>query len=186
MVSEVRPCYVVCDVSFSMTDHIDQVNAGLREFRGAVHAERPAVAPVHVCLVAFARRPRVVQSLRPAIEPVEVIRLRQESGTDFGATFTLMRNTIDRDVKVLKAQRIRVRRPVVFFISDGRATDAVWEIALSGLTTSDNSPEMIVFGVGAVDLPTLGRIGVSRVFLARDGVRLGIALASSVLRPEHD
>ncbi|ANZ39136.1 hypothetical protein BBK82_26750 [Lentzea guizhouensis] len=186
MVPAVLPCYVVCDVSFSMIDHLDEVNAGLREFRGAVHAERLAITQVRVCVVAFAQRPRVVQPLRPAIEGVEIIRPRQESGTDFGAAFTLMRTTIDRDVKVLKAQHFRVRRPVLFFISDGRATDAVWDTALSGLTTSDNCPEMIVFGVGAVDLPALDRIGVSRVFLARDGVRLGIALAASVLRPEHD
>ncbi|KOV84493.1 VWA domain-containing protein [Nocardia sp. NRRL S-836] len=185
MVSEVLPCYVLCDVSFSMADHLDEVNAGLREFRGAVHADRTAVAEVRVCVVAFARQPRVVQPLRPAIDGVEVVHARQESGTDFGAAFTLMRTRIDRDVKVLKAQRIRVRRPVLFFISDGRATDTVWEIALSGLTTSDNCPEMIVFGVGAVDVPALDRIGVTRVFLARDGVRLGIALAASVLRPEH-
>ncbi|MEU7477750.1 hypothetical protein AB0A63_17295 [Lentzea sp. NPDC042327] len=185
MVSEVLPCYVVCDVSFSMTDHLDEVNAGLREFRGAVHAEGLGLTQVRVCVVAFARSPCVVQPLRPALEGMEIIRPRQESGTDFGATFTLMRTTIDRDVTVLKAQQIRVRRPVLFFISDGRATDAVWETPLSGLTTSDNGPEMIVFGVGAVDVPALDRIGVSRVFLARDGVRLGIALAASVLRPEH-
>ena len=31
MVLDVLPCYLVCDVSFSMSDHIDEVNAGMRE-----------------------------------------------------------------------------------------------------------------------------------------------------------
>jgi len=185
MVSDVLPCYIVCDVSLSMADHIEEVNAGLREFRGAVHADRVAVTQVRVCLVDFAESPRVVQPLRPAVEPAEIVRPRQESGTDFGATFTLMRNTIERDVKVLEAQQIRVCRPVLFFISDGRATDPVWHVALTRLVTSEVRPEVIVFGVGAVDQPELDRIGTSRVFLARDGVRLGVALAASVLRPSR-
>ena len=48
---------------------------------------------------------------------------------------------------------------------------------------------MIAFGLGDADQPALDRIGTSRVFLGRDGVRLGIALVSSVartvLRTEH-
>ncbi|NKE60330.1 hypothetical protein FXN61_27465 [Lentzea sp. PSKA42] len=189
MVSDVLPCYLVCDVSFSMTDHIDEVNAGMREFRGVVHADRRAAAQIRLCVVVFAERSLVVQPLLPAIEPAEMIRPRQESGSDFGSAFTLLRNTIERDVKSLKAQRIRVRRPILFFVSDGRATDPAWPLALARLTAMASCPEMIAFGLGAVDQPALDRIGTSRVFLGRDGVRLGLALASSVartvLRPDH-
>ena len=67
MVSDVLPCYVVCDVSFSMTDHIDEVNAGMREFRGAVHADRRATAQIRLCVVVFAERPLVVRPLLPAL-----------------------------------------------------------------------------------------------------------------------
>lgn len=189
MVSEVLPCYVVCDVSFSMTDHIDEVNAGMREFRGVVHADRRTTAQIRLCVVVFAERPLVVQPLLPALDRAEPIRSRQESGSCFGSAFTLVHATIDRDVQNLKAQRIRVRRPVLFFVSDGRATDPGWPQALVRLRTMESCPEMIAFGFGAVDQPALDRIGTSRVFLHRDGVRLGIALASSVartvLRPRH-
>jgi uncharacterized protein YegL len=189
MVSDVLPCYVVCDVSFSMTDHIDEVNAGMREFRGVVHADRRATAQIRLCVVVFADRPLVVQPLLPALDQAEPIRPRQESGSDFGSAFTLVRTIIERDVHSLKAQRVRVRRPMLFFVSDGRATDQGWPRELARLSTTASCPEMIAFGLGAVDRPTLDRIGTSRVFLGSDGVRLGIALASSVtravLRLEH-
>lgn len=182
MVPDVLPCYVVCDVSFSMTDHLDEVNAGMREFRGVVHADRRATAQIRLCVVAFAESPVVVQPLRAALDSPETITPRQESGSDFGSAFTLLRTIIEHDVKSLKAQRIRVRRPMLFFISDGRATDHAWPAALAQLTATASCPEMIAFGLGAVDQVTLDRIGTSRVFLGRDGVRIGIALASSVAR----
>ncbi|SFR25003.1 Uncharacterized conserved protein YegL, contains vWA domain of TerY type [Lentzea waywayandensis] len=186
---EVLPCYVVCDVSFSMCDHVDEVNAGMREFRGVVHADRRATVQIRLCVVVFADRPLVVRPLSPALEPAEVIRPRQESGSDFGSAFTLVRTVIERDVDVLKRQRLRVRRPMLFFVSDGRATDPAWPAALERLNATTSCPEMIAFGLGSVDQPTLDRIGSSRVFLGGDGVRLGIALASSVartvLRPDH-
>jgi uncharacterized protein YegL len=189
MVLDVLPCYVVCDVSFSMADHIAEVNAGMREFRGVVHAERRATAQIRLCVVVFADSPQVVQPLRAAIDPSETITPQQESGSDFGSAFTLLRTVIERDVRSLKAQRIRVRRPVLFFISDGHATDHAWPEALARLTATASCPEMIAFGLGAVDPPALDRIGTSRVFLGRDGVRIGIALATSVartaLRPDH-
>ncbi|MGI5506511.1 vWA domain-containing protein [Lentzea sp. CA-135723] len=189
MEPDVLPCYLVCDVSFSMGDHLDEVNAGLREFRGVVHADRRAPAQVLLCVVVFADSPLVVRPLRPALDPATDIRPRQESGSDFGSAFTLLRTVIETDVRLLKSERVRVRRPMVFFVSDGRPTDPAWPAALARLTATAACPEMIAFGLGTVDQPTLGRIGTSRVFLGGDGVRLGNALASSVARtvrrPEH-
>jgi uncharacterized protein YegL len=186
MESDVLPCYVVCDVSFSMTDHIGELNTGLREFRGAVHAELSVTARVRVCLVVFANTPRVLQPLCPAIEMVELIGPEQDCGTDFGSTFAFLRDTIDCDVRGLKAHRLRVRRPLVFFTSDGRPTDPNWPTAFAELTDPNRAtcPDVIAFGIGAVDQNTLCRIGTSRVFLRRDGVRMGTALTASVVRAD--
>lgn len=187
MRSGVLPCYVVCDVSFSMIDHIDALNAGLREFRGAVHAERSVAARVRVCVIGFADVPRVVQPLRPAIELAELTWPGPDGGSAFGLVFTLLRDTIDRDVQRLTAHRQPVRRPLVFFTSDGRPTDSSWPAAFAELTdpTRATHPDVVAFGVGAVDPATLGRIGTSGVFLGRDGVRLGIALTASVIRADQ-
>ncbi|MFJ6675955.1 hypothetical protein ACIQMJ_33060 [Actinosynnema sp. NPDC091369] len=185
MVSDVLPCYLVCDVSLSMTDHLGEVNAGLREFRGAVHADPSAAALTRVCVVGFAAAATVLQPLRPAAELTELSASRPRTGTNFGPAFALLRETISHDVRALKADRLRVHRPVVFFTSDGRPTDpGVWPAAFAALADPgwSSRPTVVAYGLGAVDRDTLDRIGTSRVFLGQDGIRLGTALAVSVTR----
>lgn len=183
MEPDVLPCYVVCDVSFSMTDHLHELNAGLREFRGAVHADPTVAARVRVCVVGFAETARMLQPLRPAAELTELAEQQPSAGTNFGPTFVFLRETIDRDVRLLKESRLRVRRPIVFFTSDGQPTDpATWPSAFAALTDPGwtTRPNVVTFGVGEADEGTLGRIGTLRMFLGRDGVRLGTALTVSV------
>ncbi|ROP38186.1 vWA domain-containing protein [Saccharothrix texasensis] len=183
MGSDVLPCYVVCDVSPSMTDHLGEVNAGLREFRGAVHADPSAAALTRVCVVGFAAVATVLQPLRPAAELTELSASRPRAGTNFGPAFALLRETISHDVRALKARRLRVCRPVVFFTSDGRPTDpATWPDAFAALADPawPARPTVVAYGLGAVDRGTLDRIGTFRVFLGQDGIRLGTALAVSV------
>ncbi|WP_211763262.1 vWA domain-containing protein [Kutzneria sp. CA-103260] len=174
----VLPCYVVCDFSPSMTDYIGDLRAGLREFRGALHADPVAAARIRVCVIVVGPTPRVQQPLRPAAELVDLAERIPCAGTNFGPVFELLRVTIERDVNVLNGHR----RPIVFFASDGRPTDPLaWPAALAALTDPawPGNPEMIAFGVGAADRDTLTRIGTGRVFLG--GVRMGAALSASVL-----
>lgn len=183
MRSEVLPCYLVCDISCSMNDHVDELNAGLREFRGAVHAEPSIAARILVSVVGFADVPRVQQSLRPAVELAEITGAEPTGGSVFGSAFALVRATIDSDVRGLRERWPRVRRPLVFFVSDGRPTDQDWPTAFAGLTdpTWPVRPDVIAFGVGAVDPTTMGAIGTSRFFVGQDGVRIGTALTASVM-----
>jgi uncharacterized protein YegL len=181
MGSDVLPCYVVCDVSLSMTDHLADLNAGLREFHGAVHADSTVAGLVRCCVVGFAGTPRVLQPLYAMATPPELPEMGR--GTNFGPAFTLLREAIDRDVRGLKAQRVGVHRPIVFFLSDGQPTDPVtWPTAYAALTdpTWTARPHMIAFGVGDADQDTLGRIGTFRTFLGRDGVRMSTALIATV------
>ncbi|OLF12317.1 hypothetical protein BLA60_10115 [Actinophytocola xinjiangensis] len=190
MESDVLPCYVVCDVSFSMTDHLDELNAGLREFRGAVHADPAAAARVRVCVVGFAEQPTMLQPLRPATELSDVADPVTSTGTNFGPAFAFLREAIDRDVRLLKRDRLAVRRPIVFFTSDGQPTDPVtWPAAFAALTDPawTTRPHMVAFGLGDADRSTLDRIGTRRLFLGRDGIRLGTALTVSItLGPRSD
>jgi len=183
MGSEVLPCYLVCDISCSMNDHVDELNAGLREFRGAVHAEPSVAARILVCVVAFADVPRVQQSLRPAVELAELAGSESTGGSAFGSTFALLRATIDNDVHRLRESWASVSRPLVFFVSDGRPTDPDWPAAFADLIDPSWSvrPDVIAFGVGAVDPATMNTIGTSRFFVGQDGVRIGTALTASVM-----
>jgi uncharacterized protein YegL len=230
MGSDVLPCYVVCDVSLSMTDHLAELNAGLREFHGAVHADSAVAGLVRCCVVGFAGTPKVLRPLyematlvapnrtsgeRDATQPPARAELGGASqrdqhiefrgggtatppelpemgrGTNFGPAFTLLREAIDRDVRGLKAQRVGVHRPIVFFLSDGQPTDPVtWPAAYAALTDPawTARPHMIAFGVGDADQDTLCRIGTFRTFLGRDGVRMSTALIATVTlaRPRSD
>lgn len=180
---DVLPCYVVCDVSLSMTDHIAGLNAGLREFRGALHADPSVAERIRCCVVGFAATPTVLQPLYAAAMLTELPELGPCAGTNFGPAFTLLRDAIDKDVHALKEHRLRVHRPIVFFLSDGQPTDPVtWPAAYATLTdpTWSARPNVIAYGIGDADQDTLGRIGTSRTFLERDGVRLGTALIASV------
>jgi uncharacterized protein YegL len=180
--ADVVPCYVVCDFSPSMTDYIGELRAGLREFRGAVHADPVAAARIRVCVIIVAERPAVLQPLCPATELTDLPGRSRCAGTNFGPVFDLLRRTIDRDVNALRRNRATVGRPLVFFVSDGRPTDrATWPAALAAVTDPawPARPAMVAFGIGSADPDTLTLIGTSRVFLG--GVRLGAALAASVL-----
>jgi uncharacterized protein YegL len=184
MGSDVLPCYVACDVSLSMADHIDELNTGLREFRGAVHADASVTDRVLCSVVGFGETPHVVQSLLPMDDLAELPAPRACAGTNFGPAFTFLRSAIDQDVLALERHRLRVHRPMVFFLSDGQPTDPVtWPAAFAVLTdpTWKRRPHMVAFGVGDADEEALGRIGTYRTYLGRDGVRMGTALIASVM-----
>ncbi|GAA3013078.1 vWA domain-containing protein [Actinokineospora diospyrosa] len=191
MRTEVLPCYVVCDLSSSMADHVGELNLGLREFRAAVCADAPAAARTRVGVVGFAGIPRLLHPLRPITELPELTVPRPRVGTNFGLTFTFLRETIERDVRALKADQSLVRRPVVFFASDGRPTDpTTWPKAYDALADPrwPTRPRVVAYGIGVADRRTLGRIGVSGVFLGQDGIPVATALGVSVTRqatPEH-
>ena len=181
MGSDVLPCYVVCDVSLSMADHIDELNTGLREFRGAVHAVTDRV----LCsVIGFGEEPHVVQPLYSMDELDALPPPGASAGTNFGPVFTFLRSVIDADAALLEKHRVRVHRPVVFFLSDGQPTDPVtWPSAFESLTDPawPRRPRVVTFGVGDADEEALGRIGTFRTYLGRDGVRLGTALIASVM-----
>jgi uncharacterized protein YegL len=184
MGSDVLPCYVVCDVSLSMSDHLDELNTGLREFRGAVHADASVTDRVLCSVVGFGEAPQVVQPLYLLDELAELPAPGPCAGTNFGPAFTFLRTVIDDDVRLLEKHRVRVHRPMVFFLSDGQPTDPVtWPAAFAELTDPNwaRCPRVVTFGVGDADEDSLGRIGTFRTYLGRDGVRLGTALIASVM-----
>jgi uncharacterized protein YegL len=184
MGSDVLPCYVACDISLSMADHIDELNRGLREFRGAVHADASVADRVLCSVIGFGEEPKVMHGLYLAGEVAELPSPGPCAGTNFGPVFSCLRSVIDVDIRLLETHRVRVLRPLVFFLSDGQPTDPVtWPAAFLSLCdpTWPRRPRVVAFGVGDADADALGRIGTFRTYLGRDGVRLGTALIASVM-----
>ncbi|WP_329054936.1 hypothetical protein OG738_16570 [Amycolatopsis sp. NBC_01488] len=163
---------------------MEELNKGLREFRGAVHADASVADRVLCSVIGFGEEPEVVQRMLPMDGLVDLPAPGACAGTNFGPVFTCLRSAIDSDVGALAAHRVRVHRPLVFFLSDGQPTDPVtWPSAFSSLCdpTWEHRPRVVAFGVGDADEEALSRIGTFRMYLSRDGVRLGTALIASVM-----
>lgn len=181
MPEQILPFYVVCDQSYSMADHIDALNDALAELHRAVGTDPVVADKTRFCLIGFSGGAEVLQPLCRLSDVVEIVGLTTQAGTSFGGAFTLLRETIERDVELLKADAHRVYRPAVFFLSDGHPTDpATWPDAYDLLRDPGWAPRpnIIAFGIGDADASTIGRIGTFQAFMSTGGVSPGTALHS--------
>ncbi len=179
MPEQILPFYVVCDQSYSMADHLDALNDGLAQLHRAVGTDPVVADKTRFCLIGFAGDAEILQPLCRLSDVVDIVGLTTQAGTSFGVAFTLLRETIERDVDLLKADAHRVYRPAVFFLSDGHPTDpATWPDAYARLVDPDwpARPNIISFGIGDADADTIGRIGTFQAFMSAGGVSPGNAL----------
>jgi uncharacterized protein YegL len=179
MSDHVMPFYVVCDESYSMADHIDALNEGLRDLHVAVGTDPSIADRTRFCLIAFSGSAEVLLPLSRLSDVTEIAGLVARGSTEFGPVFTLLRDTIQRDMAALRAAGRRVHRPAVFFLSDGQPTDpATWQAAHDRLTDQawPARPNIIAFGIGDADPATIDRIGTFKAFMSRQGISPGGAL----------
>ncbi|MFE0027263.1 hypothetical protein [Amycolatopsis sp. NPDC059021] len=190
MPDRILPCYVVCDESSSMADHLADVGTGLRALHGALLADPLVAGTARLCVIGFSETARIVTPLSaPDGEPAW---RGPGSGTEtnFGVVFSLLRETIQRDVEVLQAESCVVYRPVVFFLSDGQPTDpGLWPAAHARLADRawPARPRIVAFGIGDADRATIGRIGTHRAYLStgeaspREAVRVFASTLTSTV-----
>src|SRR6478672_10450888 len=127
MSEQVLPFYLVCDESGSMTGGIDDMNEGLAKLHAEI-ANNPVVADkTRFAVIGFSDDAEVLLPLSDLADVDEIPGLTAKGGTSFGAAFTRLKQEIQKDVGQLKADGHSVLRPVVFFLSDGQATDKGWE-----------------------------------------------------------
>lgn len=178
MPEHVLPFYVVCDESYSMADHLDTLNAGLRELHHAVATDHRVADKIRLCLIGFSSTASVLMPLSRLTELTELTALTATASTNFGAAFTLLRHTISNDVEALNGSAHTVYRPVVFFLSDGQPTDpASWKAAHDRLTEREwpARPHIIAFGIGDADPQTIRRVGTFKAFMSHSGMTPGAA-----------
>lgn len=179
MPEQILPFYVVCDQSYSMADHLDALNDGLAQLHAAVGTDPVVADKTRFCLVGFSGTAEILQPLCRPSDVLRMVSLTTQSATSFGAAFTLLRDTIERDVARLKADAYEVYRPAVFFLSDGHPTDpATWPAAYERLVDPEwpPRPNIISFGIGDADAATIGRIGTFQAFMSQGGVGPAVAL----------
>jgi len=175
----VLPFYLLCDESYSMTDHLDKMNACVRELCKAIATDRQVASKSRLCLIGFSSTANVLVPLSRLTELREITGLTATAATNYGAAFTRLREVISSDVEALNASDHVVYRPVVFVLSDGLPTDpASWRAAHDRLVDRDwpARPHIVAIGIGDADTGTLKSISTFRTYLNTGGVTAGAAL----------
>lgn len=178
------PFYAVCDTSASMRDgtRIDALNHAIATTCDAI-ALNPVIADrVRFGIVAFAGDAEVALPLCD-VALLDILPVLVPRGlTEYGRAFALLRRTIEHDVAQLVADGFRVFRPAVFFLTDGRPTDAgaTWRAALGELLDGDfpHRPNVVAFGFGDAEPKLLAEIATVAAYSAADALTASSAIAS--------
>lgn len=178
-VSEAYPFYIVCDVSSSMHDAANfkdewgegsetspwlritaEVNAMFTELQEDVQIRQTArLAVVEFSGEAILRR--ALSDLRNNAAP----NFAKGSWTNFVDVWKLLAELIPGDTKAMQSKGIQVRRPTIFFITDGQPGRKGWTQQPSDWNPYVNqlndkmgsilAPRVVAIGLGAVRRDTL-------------------------------
>jgi uncharacterized protein YegL len=134
----VMPFYLICDVSYSMSGDMTDLNAGLERLRRAI-VTQPVVDDVaQICVMSFSDQAKVLLPLGQLSEAA-LPKLSVEGGTNYGSAFRELAAAIGRDRAALKAAGYRIYRPCAFFLTDGAPTDRGWHQTFTSTLTYDQS-----------------------------------------------
>lgn len=134
----VMPFYLMCDVSLSMTPSMGELNDGLQRLRRAILAEPLANDVAYIAIATFSDIAKMEMPLERMSEQ-QVPTLSPQNGTNYGAAFRLLAQTIKQDTADLKARGLKVYRPCVFFLTDGEPLDHDWQQTFISTLTYDSS-----------------------------------------------
>jgi uncharacterized protein YegL len=134
----IMPFYLVCDVSLSMEHDMPVLNRELQDLHQSIASE-PVLDDVgRICVMTFSDSASVVLPLTQLSES-KMPTLTIQGGTNYGAAFRLIADTITRDNKDLLDRGFKVFRPCVFFLTDGEPTDDNWLQTFGSTLTYDSS-----------------------------------------------
>lgn len=184
---QILPFYMVCDESGSMAGTgVDAINSALPDLHHEISTNPSVADKTRFALIGFSTQASVLQPLADLSELTQLPSLSAGGVTSFGAAFTLLKDTIEKDVAALKADGHDVYRPVVFFLSDGNPTDNGWRTALKELEAFRYAPKIIAFGISDADAAIITEVANFKAFIQQDtSITPAVALrefASSLTR----
>lgn len=168
MSEQVLPFYLVCDESSSMSGGpIEAINDSLPKIHAEIGSNPVVADKTRFCLIGFNHHAQVLLPLSDLSVITSMPGLQANGGTNYGAAFDLLYDTITNDVAELKKNQNQVFRPAVFFLSDGQPGDN-WEAAYKRVTDPSWSlhPNVLAFGFGTVDPETLRQVATVKAFIA--------------------
>ena len=117
------PVFLVIDISESMAgDNLRHMQEGISRLINVLRADPYALETVHLSVIAFAG---VARTIAPLVELFSFYppRLPMGSGTSIGAALNQVMDEIERQVIPNSSEQKGDYKPLVYFMSDGSATD---------------------------------------------------------------
>jgi uncharacterized protein YegL len=183
---DVVPIYFVGDESHSMDgEPIAELNDALSKLRDTA-AKSPLIGEkARFGIVTFAGDALCRLELGPLTDDMEMPSLGcRDGGTSYRSVFLDLRDRLPADVATLKAEGYKVRRPLVFFLSDGQPTDhpeSTWSQPLEELKSSDfrEHPHILAFGIGDAQGDTIKAVASAPryAWIQADGTSAASAIA---------
>ncbi|MET8461559.1 hypothetical protein ABZ422_20065 [Micromonospora zamorensis] len=176
------PVYMVADESWSMNDHIGDLNDGLAQLHGVLLGEPMAAAKVRFSILGFSDDVQARLAMADLRHENELPQLVARGGTRYGKVFEDLRARIPADVASLKGQGYVVHRPAVFFLSDGQPTDGNgWRKTRDQLvdrSVTKAAPNIIACGIGDVQPKTMLTVATKQEYaFVSTGSDLGAEIA---------
>ncbi len=140
------PCLLLVDTSWSMRGKpIEELNAGLQDFKLDIFEDHLARERVEVGIITFGERAELVRDIETA-DSFEPPLLEASGRTPLGAALELGLATLRERKDRYKDNHVNYFRPWMFIITDGEPTDA-WEEAAEHVVAAEKAGSVIVFAV---------------------------------------
>jgi uncharacterized protein YegL len=178
---QVLPFYLVYDQTMPVQPQAaDKLDQALSVLFYKVNVNAPGLGGVRLGLIGFGGDTRVLAPLGgiPVSGPFSSIKRTSRAGPPFGAAFRLLRSTILEDAAGASAASMKYLQPAVFFIAARNPTDD-WGYDYQQLQAAwSPHPEIVAFGLTALDPELLRKITTTRTFLADEQTGLSGAMAN--------
>jgi len=161
---------------------IDVVNKELREVHRLIAAD-PILSDVcRMSIITFSTDVRIVIPMSKLSHVETFPAIVAKGQTRLGVLFRGLGEVIRSDVERLKSESRSVLRPILFFITDGRPTDA-WKRSFEAFVDRNSNtyaPNVIAFGVGDANEEVILRIGLQRALMANKTESVPAALRAVI------
>jgi uncharacterized protein YegL len=177
------PVYLVIDESGSMAEAIPSLNHELSALLDSLVSNPLATAGIRLSIIGFSTDARCYLPLTDVSDLPSIPALHTSGSTSFAAVIELLSERLSSDIPNLRSGGYKVRRPVVFFLTDG-VPDAgdTWQDALLKLRSEPHCPTIFAYGVGDSDANILQELaaGGGRAFQSQQDLSISLLVAQFV------
>jgi len=159
------PCVLVLDCSGSMDGGpINELNAGLREFKKSLTEDPVAMTSVSVCVVSVGGPNSSAEVMMDFVDAIdfEPIDLKADGTTPLGEGIILALDKIEGFKAEAKLHDNKYTRPWLFVMSDGEPTDDahIWSEAVRRAMEAEAGKKAVIFSIaiGKADTSKLQEI----------------------------